>query len=72
MTGSRWLRAGFAGVQLALSLALVTGSLLLAATLKNLHAVDLGFDPTNVTRHIIDPARHGYKPDRTLSTSRTS
>ena len=66
VTGSRWLRAGFAGVQLALSLALVTGSLLLAASLKNLHAVDLGFDPTNVTRHIIDPSRHGYKADRAL------
>jgi predicted permease len=66
VTSGRWLRAGFAGVQLALSLALVTGSLLLAATLRNLHAVDLGFDPENVTRHIIDPARHGYKPDRTL------
>ena len=66
VTGSRWLRAGFAGVQLALSLALVTGSLLLATTLKNLHAVDLGFDPTHVTRHIIDPSRHGYKPDRAL------
>ena len=66
VTGSRWLRAGFAGVQLALSLALVTGSLLLATTLKNLHALDLGFDPTNVTRHIIDPSRHGYKPDRAL------
>ena len=66
VTSGRWLRAGFAGVQLALSLALVTGSLLLAATLRNLHALDLGFDPTNVTRHIIDPSRHGYKPERTL------
>ena len=66
VTSTRWLRSGFAGLQLALSLALVTGSLLLAATLRNLHAVDLGFDPTNVTRHIVDPTRHGYKQDRAL------
>jgi predicted permease len=64
VTGLQWLRSGFAGAQLALSVALVTGSLLLAATLRNLYAVDLGFDPEGVSRHFVDPARHGYRQDR--------
>ena len=66
VTGHQWLRSGLAGVQLALSVALVTGSLLLVTTLRNFQAVELGFDPTNVSRHHIDPSRHGYRPDRAL------
>lgn len=65
--GARWLRAGFAGFQLALSVALVTGSLLLVTTLRNFNAVDLGFNPENVSRHVITPASHGYSPDRSLA-----
>ena len=63
-TRAHWLRAGLASLQFALSLALITGSLLLVATLRNLYAIDLGFDATNVTRHAIDPGRHGYRGDR--------
>lgn len=67
VTGSQWLRSGFAGLQFALSLALVVGSMLLAATLRNLHSVDLGFDPSGVTRHSVDPQRHGYTGARALT-----
>jgi predicted permease len=66
VTGNQWLRAGFASLQLALSLALVVGSLLLATTLRRLHSVDLGFEPAGVTRHSVDPQRHGYAGDRAL------
>ena len=61
VTAARWLRSSLAAAQLALSLALVTGSLLLATTLKQLYAMDLGFDPADTSRHIVDPTRHGYK-----------
>jgi len=60
----RWLRGGLTGAQLALSLALVTGSLLLVTTLHHLHAVDLGFDPANTSWHVIDPSRQGYNRAR--------
>jgi predicted permease len=43
------LRSGLAVVQLALSLTLLVGALLLVATVRNLHSVDLGFDPDHVT-----------------------
>ena len=66
-TGVRRLRSGFAVVQLALSLALVTGALLLVATLRSLNGVSLGFDPRGVTVHRLDPTRHGYTPQRTLA-----
>lgn len=44
--GTAWL---LTAVQLSASLALVVGALMLAATLRNLAAVDLGFDPDNLT-----------------------
>jgi predicted permease len=50
--------------QLALSLALVTGALMLVATLRNLNAIDLGFEPVGVTTHGMDPNQHGYLPKR--------
>ena len=65
-TGQQWLRSAFAGVQLALSVALVTGSLLLVTTLRNFQSVQLGFEPAGVTRHHIDPSRQGYTPERLL------
>jgi predicted permease len=64
VTGTRRVRAGFAVAQLALSLALVTGALMLVATLRNLNAIDLGFEPGGVTSHTMDPRGHGYQPDR--------
>jgi predicted permease len=66
VTGTRRLRATFAVAQLALSLALVTGAFMLVATLRTLHAVDLGFDPAGVSVHHLDPSRHGYPRDRGL------
>ena len=71
VTGTRRLRAGFAVGQLALSLALVTGALMLVATLRNLNAIDLGFDADGVTTHAMDPTSHGYLPDRALVYYRT-
>jgi predicted permease len=65
------VRAGFAVAQLALSLALVTGALMLVATLRNLSAIDLGFEPDGVTTHGMDPSRHGYPPDRASVYYRT-
>jgi predicted permease len=47
------LRSGLAAVQLALSLTLLIGALLLVTTLRNLHALDLGFNPNQVTTHNI-------------------
>ena len=43
-------------VQLSASLALLIGALMLGATLRNLLAVDLGFDPDNVTVVRVQPA----------------
>jgi predicted permease len=71
VTGTRRLRAGFAVAQLALSLALVTGALMLVATLRNLNAIDLGFEPGGVTSHTMDPSGHGYQPDRAAVYYRT-
>ena len=63
----RWLRGGLAGAQLALSLALVTGSLLLVTTLRHLHAVDLGFEPAGTSWHVMDPSRQGYSREQTAA-----
>lgn len=60
VTPIRWLRGGLAAIQLALSLALVTGSLLLGATLREFYSVDLGFDPSHTSRHLVNPMRQGY------------
>ncbi len=43
------LRTSLAIVQLALSLTLLIGAVLLTATLRNMRGVDLGFDPSGVT-----------------------
>jgi predicted permease len=64
ITRTRWIRSGFAVFQLAVSLALVTGALMLVATLRNLNAIDLGFNPDGVTAHTMDPRTHGYTLDR--------
>ncbi|MEO6222988.1 MAG: ADOP family duplicated permease [Vicinamibacterales bacterium] len=48
------LRSGLAVVQLALSLTLLIGALLLVTTVRNLHAVDLGFDADQITTHNIN------------------
>jgi predicted permease len=71
VTSTRRIRAGFAVVQLALSLALVTGALMLVATLRNLNAIDLGFRAAGVTVHGVDASGHGYSPDRATAYYKT-
>lgn len=66
-TGGSRVRAVFAAVQLALSLALVTNALLMVATLRNFAGVDLGFDPRGVSVHAIDLGSHGYTPERMMA-----
>jgi predicted permease len=57
-TATRRFRTGpvLTVVQLSASLALVIGALMLGATLRNLLAVDLGFEPDNVTVVRVQPA----------------
>jgi predicted permease len=65
-TGTRAprLRTAFAAVQFALSLALVTGAMLMVATLRNYANVDLGFEPAGVHLQWLSLRSHGYTPDR--------
>ncbi|MEX2270126.1 MAG: ADOP family duplicated permease [Vicinamibacterales bacterium] len=65
------LRGSLAALQLALSLTLLVGALLFVTTLRNLRAVDLGFDPQNVTALPIDLNSHGYSFERALEYHRT-
>jgi predicted permease len=62
----RRLRAGFASVQLALSLALLVGALLMVATVQALSSVDLGFTPEGVSVHSVDLGSQGYTPSRAV------
>ena len=68
----RRLRAGFAAVQLALSLALLIGAMLMVATLRGLSAVDPGFRADGVSVHYIDLASQGYTRRVRCSTCATS
>lgn len=61
------LRSGLAVAQLALSLTLLVGALLLVSTLRNLRAVDLGFNPANLTVMTVDLGAQGYTPDRAVA-----
>jgi putative ABC transport system permease protein len=63
-TRGNTLRRLFAGTQVALSLALVVGALLLARTLHSLSRVDVGFDPTGVSTVAITPMDQGYDAAR--------
>jgi predicted permease len=67
VTGAARLRAGFAIVQLALSLALLTGAFMLIATLRHFWAIDLGFEPAGVIAHRMSPEQQGYTPERSLA-----
>jgi predicted permease len=62
----RWLIAG----QIALSLALVTGAVLLLRTLNNLYRVDLGFNPRQVLMFTTDPRLAGYDGERAAALYR--
>jgi len=61
------LRRGLVVVQVALSLVLVVGALLFGRTLKNLGAVDLGFDP-DVAVVAVDLSRTGVRPEARTQT----
>ncbi|MEX2270124.1 MAG: ADOP family duplicated permease [Vicinamibacterales bacterium] len=60
------LRGALASAQLALSLTLLVGALLLVTTLRNLRAIDLGFEPANLTAMWVTPGTHGFDQARTL------
>jgi putative ABC transport system permease protein len=62
----RRLRTGFAVVQLALSLALLVGALLMTTTVRRLAAIDPGFDVDGVSLHSMDLASQGYTLPRAL------
>lgn len=64
LTRSSRVRTAFAAVQLALSLALVSGAVLLVGTLQHLSRVDLGFSPDQVTVQPVSLRAHGYNADR--------
>jgi predicted permease len=64
------LRGSLAVVQLAVSLTLLIGALLLVTTVRNLRAVDLGFDPDRVSVVTFNLAEHGYDPNRGLAYHR--
>ena len=51
-------------LQVALSVALLTGAGLFLSTLRNLRSVDVGFDPTNILLFRLDPRLSGYDEDR--------
>ena len=60
---TRWGHALVAG-QVALSLLLVAGATLVGATLRNMKAVDPGFDAEHVVLLNVDPGRVGYSGER--------
>src|SRR5437773_7102371 len=61
------LRRGLVVVQVALSMVLVVGALLFVRTLKNLGAVDLGFDP-DVAVVAVDLSRTAVQPEARTQT----
>jgi predicted permease len=58
------LRSGLILLQVALSLPLLIGAVLLLRTLQNLRAVDTGFDRDNVLLAGINPSLNGYTADK--------
>lgn len=59
------MRTGFAVTQLALSLTLFVGALLLVATLRNIRGTDAGFDARGVTYATFEFRLQAYSADRT-------
>jgi len=64
------LRGSLGVLQLALSLTLMVGALLLVSTLRNLRAVDLGLDPDDVNVVGFSLNQHGYDSRRALAYHR--
>lgn len=56
--------------QMAASLTLLVGALLLGATVRHLGNLPLGFDPDGIVAFFINPARLGYSPAATLAYAR--
>lgn len=63
-SSTRWGRVLIAA-QVALSLLLVVGAILLMTTLRNLRGFDPGFDPAHVLLYRLDPSRTDLDHERT-------
>ena len=65
---SRWhLRDGLVVGQIALTLPLLLGAVLIVQTLRNLYETDLGFARENVLQASVNPMSVGYSRDATTS-----
>jgi len=58
------LRSGLVLLQVALSLPLLIGAVLLLRTLQNLRGLDTGFDRNNVLLASVNPSLNGYSADQ--------
>jgi putative ABC transport system permease protein len=58
--------AALSAVQLSAALTLLVGALLLAASVRHLTNIPLGFDPTHVTTFHVSPRRVGYSESATF------
>jgi predicted permease len=67
---SAWTRS-LVAFQVALSLLLLAGALLLVTTLRNFRTGDFGFDRDGVLSMRVDPSRAGYAGERRLAYFRT-
>jgi hypothetical protein len=56
--------------QVALSLILLIGAGLFLRSLRNLHAIDAGFEPEGLLAFSVDPSLNGYDLDRRLELVR--
>ena len=65
------LRSGLAAVQLALSLTLLIGAVLLVTTVRNLHSVDLGFTPERISTINLSLSSQGYSESAMLTFWKT-
>jgi putative ABC transport system permease protein len=63
----RRLRNALTVMQLAISLSLLVGATLLLVTIRNMVAVDLGFDPARVVSANVFPNDNGYDDTRSLA-----
>jgi predicted permease len=70
--GAGWARGALATCQLAMSLSLLVVTFLLVGTVRNLHAVDVGFDADSVTTFAINPSLSGYSRGASLTVLQQS
>ncbi|MEX2272271.1 MAG: ABC transporter permease [Vicinamibacterales bacterium] len=62
----RRIRDSLTVMQLAISLSLLVGAMLLLVTIRNLVRVDIGFDPARIASATIFPRDNGYDDARSL------